>query len=299
MPAVLHPDGQCERELRRPADECGILEEDQALAEPRLVLRVGRRGLLHARDIALPERGVARGRRDGDDDPGDVWMETRAGLEVRADAPPGLLADVGRPRVDAEHPDRARALFAGVRVLVVAHVPAALLEDRPEELRYGPREGAFGRRSDGVVADPRERVGDRGEHRAVVVATQRLEAPHEGGESGLAVTGERPEIVDEAEPLLGGEVRDPLVEPPFGQLVEPEAIEPAPAGVRVIPPGTGQADGGARVAQEDPLFAAVGPDDERHRPALRGRLRAGVREGPSLGEAQLAATVRLARRDVD
>src|SRR3989442_4403898 len=205
MRAVWHPEARCERELRRPADECGILEEDQALAEPRLFLRVGRRGLLHARDIALPERGVARGRRDGDDDPGDVWMETRAGLEVRADAPPGLLADVGRPRVDAEHPDRARALFAGVRVLVVTHVPAALLEDRPEELLYEPREGAFGRRSDGVVADPGERIGDRGEDSAVVVATHRLEAPHERGESGLAMTGEGPQVVDEAEPLLGGE----------------------------------------------------------------------------------------------
>src|SRR5439155_353462 len=101
---------------------------------------------------------------DGDDDPGDVGMETRAALEVRADAPPGLLADVGRPRVDAEHPDRTRALFARVRVLVVVHVPAALLEDRPEELLYEPREGAFGRRPD----DERHRPALRGRLRARV-----------------------------------------------------------------------------------------------------------------------------------
>ena len=97
-------------------------------------------------------------------------MQALAIVEMRSHQPLRLRADVVRPRVQAKHPDRAGALFADVRVLAVGRPPAGRVEDRSEEILDKTSEGPFRRVAHGVVREPRERIGNRREDRAVLLS---------------------------------------------------------------------------------------------------------------------------------
>src|SRR5439155_17895072 len=100
-----------------------IFEEDESLAKARLLLRVGRLRLLHARDVAVPERVVADGRGHRDHRAGDVRLQPLAAVDVVANAALCLVANILRAGVDTQHQDRARALLSRVGVVAVADGP--------------------------------------------------------------------------------------------------------------------------------------------------------------------------------
>src|SRR5207245_8386162 len=137
----------------------------------------------------------------------------------------------------------------------------------------------------------------------VLLATQRLEPPDQLPECGLPVSRERPQVVDEVEPLLGGEARDPLVETPCGDAGQLESIEATTARVRVEPARPLEPKRRALGREEHPLLlravAGAVPDDERYRPELAGRLRVGVGEVSALRQRDLEPAVALASFGLD
>src|SRR6266566_5142279 len=86
------------------------------------------------------------------------------------------------------------------------------VQDRPEEILDQAGEGALRRVAHRIVREPRERIGDRREDRPIFLTPELFDAAQERSERRLAVTNERPEIVEQSEPFLCSQVRDPLVE---------------------------------------------------------------------------------------
>ena len=155
-----------------------------------------------------------------------------------------------------EHADRSSALLADVGVLAIGRPPSGLVEDRAEEIFDQAREGPFRRVADGVVREPRQRVGDRREDRSVLLAAERLDAVQERREGRLAVTDERPEVVEQREPLLRRKLRDALIqEIALDGRCEREAVEAASAGVREEPLRAVELHGLALAAKHEALLA--------------------------------------------
>ena len=198
------------------------------MSEACLLLRIARGGLLHAPHVSVVERLVPLGRGDGGGRAGDVGVETGNPVEVGAHAARGLRAYITRVAVRSEHDENTPALLPRVRVVVLARRETELLEDRSVELVHEAAERRVGGVADDVARDPPERIRDRGDDGSVLFPAERLETVHEGREPGLAVTGERPEVVDEV--LLGAELADPLIEPLRREVVvEAEAVKAASA----------------------------------------------------------------------
>src|SRR4030088_2868685 len=102
-------------------------------------------------------------------------MQPHAALEMVTHAALRLVANVLRARVEPEHPDGARSLLARIGVVVFAWHPSRGLEDRAVQVVDQTREWTLGRVSHRVVAQPRQGVADRREHRAVLLATERVD----------------------------------------------------------------------------------------------------------------------------
>src|SRR5204862_2567446 len=263
-----------------------------ALSESRLLLRVGRLRLLHARHVTFPEPVVADRRRDGDHGAGDVGVKALLTGQMCADKSLRLRTHVVRPRVQAEHPDGPRALLAGIGVLAIRGPPAGGAKYRAEEILDEPCERPLCRVADRVVREPRQRVGYRGEYRAILFATELFDPTKECGERCLAMTDERPEVVEERETLLGGEMRDAFIEQiAFERRGEAESVEAASAAIRKEPPGVFEAQSLAFPSQHEALlFRAAGCpvlEHEGDRPHLTSRLGGRVRGVPLLGQLEL------------
>src|SRR4029079_10612139 len=161
-------------------------------------------------------------------------------------------SDVLGTRVKPEHADHPSALLARVGVLVVARTPAHLLEDRAVERVDETGERRLGLLADRVAGQPRERIGDRCDDGAVVLAGERVEAAKEGRKRRSPRARGRPHVVEEREPLLGSKCAHALVEETVAALVELPAVEPAAARVREYPLRPRQAHGRLLLAQEYP-----------------------------------------------
>src|SRR5207237_8589135 len=168
--------------------------------------------LRHARQATFPEPVVADRRRDGDHGAGDVGVKALFTGQMCADKSRRLRTHVVRPRVQAEHPDGPRALLAGIGILAIRGSPAGDAKDRAEEILDEPCERPLCRVADRVVREPRQRVGYRGEYRAIRVATELFDPTKECGERCLAMTDECPEVGEERETLLSREMSAAFIE---------------------------------------------------------------------------------------
>src|SRR5581483_10939987 len=177
------------------------LERGEAVTETLLFLRVGRGGRAHPLDEPLVQAGVATRRGNANGRRGDVRVEPRATVQVGIYASTSLREDFGVARDTAKHADGRGALLAIFRGVRRPRVPSQRFENGGEKPSYEALEGGAVLVVDRVGEEPADGAGDGVEHRAILLASQRLEEPEKLAQGRLAGAGEGPLVVDQHQPL--------------------------------------------------------------------------------------------------